>query len=238
MTSANPTIWIAFLAGLLSFVSPCCLPLYPSYISYISGVSFQAGQQRVSNDARRRAVIHSLFFVLGFSIIFLALGMSASYLGRFFIEYRSLISQIGGVIIVAMGLFLLGLLKIDVLMKEKKWQIRSKPASYLGAVFVGISFAAGWTPCIGPILASVLILAASQPVSGMTLMGFYILGFAIPFLILAYTLGSTKWLRKYSGLISKIGGVIMVVMGILLYFNQMTLITSWLIRLFGGFTGF
>ncbi|UOF92310.1 cytochrome c biogenesis protein CcdA [Fodinisporobacter ferrooxydans] len=238
MSTANPSIWLAFLAGLLSFVSPCCLPLYPSYISYISGISFQTDCQFITSDIRRRALFHSLFFVLGFSIIFIALGMSANFVGTLFSQNRILISQIGGVIVVAMGLFMLGFLKIDFLMKEKKWMIPSKPASYLGAILVGISFAAGWTPCIGPILASVLILAASQPVSGMTLMFFYILGFAIPFLILAYSLGSTKWLRKYSGSISKIGGAIMILMGILLYFNRMPLITSWLIKLYGGFTGF
>jgi cytochrome c-type biogenesis protein len=238
MASANPSIWLAFLAGVLSFLSPCCLPLYPSYISYISGVSYQQDQQNIASSVRRRALFHSICFVIGFSIIFFALGMSASVVGKVFAQYRTLISQLGGILVVAMGLFLIGILKLDFLMKEKKWRIRSKPASYLGAVLVGISFAAGWTPCIGPILASVLILAASQPVSGMTLMVFYSIGFAIPFLILAYTLGSVRWLSKYSNRISKIGGVIMVMMGIVLYFNKMTTVTSWLIHIFGGFTGF
>jgi cytochrome c-type biogenesis protein len=238
MTSANPSLGLAFLAGLLSFVSPCCLPLYPSYISYISGISYQTDKHSITMDVRRRALAHSLFFVMGFSIVFLAFGMSASLIGKLFAENRTLLSQIGGVFIVAMGLFLLGILKLDFLMKEKKWAIRSKPASFLGALLVGISFAAGWTPCIGPILASVLVLAASQPINGFTLMLAYNFGFAIPFLLLAYTLGSAKWLRKYSGIISKIGGAVMVLMGILLYFDQMPLITSWVTRLFGGFMGF
>lgn len=237
MASANPTLWLAFAAGLLSFVSPCCLPLYPSYISFISGVSFNPNKQEHTRSVRQRALIHSLFFILGFSIIFIALGMSASLIGQLFVTYKHVISQIGGILIITMGLFLMGFLRMDFLYKEKKWHYRPKKSSYLGAVVVGISFAAGWTPCIGPILASVLILAATQPVSGMGLMLAYIVGFAIPFLLLAYSLGSTRWLNKYSEKISKIGGAVMVVMGILLYTNQMTRITTWLIKLYGGFIG-
>ena len=237
--TANPTFLIAFLAGLLSFVSPCCLPLYPSYLSYITGVSYDSlFGQRDQGAIRRKALMHSVFFVLGFSIIFIALGFSAGAVGTFFVQYQDLIRKIGGVMIILMGLFLSGLIRIDFLLRQVKLEVKTKrPASYFGAVLVGISFAAGWTPCIGPILASILMLAINNPVSGGSLMLFYSLGFAIPFLVMAYTLGSVRWLLKYSEKISKIGGVGMVLMGILLFTNAMTTITQWLISLFGGFTG-
>ncbi|TCP55523.1 cytochrome c-type biogenesis protein [Tumebacillus sp. BK434] len=239
LDAANPTFIVAFFAGLLSFVSPCCLPLYPSYLTYITGVSYQEMyEHRDQRAVRRRALTYSLFFVLGFSLIFVVLGMSASTIGALFSNYGDLIRQIGGILIIVMGLFLAGFLKIGALLSTKQLQLKWRPAGYLGAVIVGISFAAGWTPCIGPILASVLLIAASNPVSGMSLMLFYSIGFAIPFLIMAYTLGSVRWLMKYANTISKIGGIGMILMGVLLLTDSLTKITTWLIPLFGGFTGF
>lgn len=239
LQSSNPTFIIAFVAGLLSFVSPCVLPLYPSYLSYITGISYDemhgAGDRSV---VRRRSLMHSLFFCLGFSIIFVALGFASGTLGSLFLDYSTLIRRVGGILIIMMGLFLSGLLKIDFLYKQAKFQLKSKPVGYLGAVVVGISFAAGWTPCIGPILSSVLLIAATNPISGSALMLFYSIGFALPFLVLAYTLGSVRWLLRYSEIISRIGGVGLIIMGILLFTNAMTSITTWLIRIFGGFTGF
>ncbi|WP_347338326.1 cytochrome c biogenesis CcdA family protein [Tumebacillus amylolyticus] len=239
-SSSNPTFIIAFLAGLLSFVSPCVLPLFPSYMSFITGVSYDQmyGAERDTRLVRRKALAHSLFFILGFSIIFVALGFTSGTIGTFFLNNQELIRRVGGIFIVVMGLFMAGVVKIDFLMQTKKFQTRNKPVGYLGAIVVGISFAAGWTPCVGPILASVLLIAATNPVSGGSLMLFYSLGFAVPFIILAYTLGSVRWLLKYSEIISKIGGIGMVLMGILLITNGMTLITQWLQRLFGGWIGF
>jgi cytochrome c-type biogenesis protein len=237
--TSNPSFIIAFLAGLLSFVSPCTLPLYPSYLSYITGISYEQMHDKSNRGAvRRTALTHSIFFVLGFSLIFVVLGASAGAIGDLFSRYSSLIRQIGGIMIILMGLFMAGILKLDFLMKQGKYQFKSRPVGYLGAVLVGISFAAGWTPCMGPILASVLLLAANNPVSGWSLMLFYSLGFAIPFLLMAWTLSSMRWLLKYSGLLSKIGGLGMVVMGILLMSNAMTKITIWLTNLFGGWQGF
>ncbi|MFD2170040.1 cytochrome c biogenesis CcdA family protein [Tumebacillus lipolyticus] len=234
---ATPTFFMAFLAGLLSFVSPCCLPLYPSYLSYITGVSFDA-MQAEKRMVRMRALKHSLFFVLGFSIIFVALGMSASLLGSLFAIYKNEVRIVGGVLVIVMGLFLAGVIKADFLYKQKKWNLRSKPAGYFGSMLVGVSFAAGWTPCVGPILASVLVLASTEPANGLALMLAYTLGFALPFLMLAYTLGSVRWIMRYSELISKIGGWMMVVMGLLLVTNWISKLTAWLIGLFGGFVGF
>lgn len=236
---SSPGLFLAFGAGLLSFISPCCLPLYPSYISYITGVSFDSIKSTSSNSSvRKRAMIHSLFFILGFSVVFVALGLSASFLGEIFITYKTQVRILGGALIVVMGLFLLGVIQWELLFREKKWHMTSKPAGYLGSILVGISFAAGWTPCIGPILASVLILAATKPGSGLVLMGAYTIGFAIPFFLLAMTLGSIRWIQKYSLILSKIGGGVMVVMGLLLMTNEMAKITVWLIKLTGGFTGF
>jgi cytochrome c-type biogenesis protein len=237
--TANPTFYIAFFAGLLSFVSPCTLPLYPSYLSFITGISYEQMHDQTNRRAvRRKALTYSIFFVLGFSLIFVVLGFSAGTLGGLFANYSSLIRQVGGILIILMGLFMMGLLKIDFLMRESKYHLRSKPVGYLGAMLVGISFAAGWTPCMGPILASVLMLAATNPLSGWSLMLFYSLGFAIPFLVMAYTLSSVRWLMKYSGIVQKVGGFGMVVMGILLMTNAMSTITIWLTNLFGGWQGF
>ncbi len=233
----HPTLWLAFIAGLLSFVSPCCLPLYPSYISYISGMTFSGNEKHVLTH-RLKALTHTLFFVIGFSIVFLALGLSATVLGQVFITHRTLIRIIGGGIIIIMGLSLSGLLNPKWLMMEKKWEYRTKKVSYGGSVLVGISFAAGWTPCIGPILASVLVMSANQPSTGLALILAYIAGFSIPFFVLAFTLSSVRKLVPYGALLSKIGGYLMIGLGILLITNLMTRITVGLIRLYGGFTGF
>ncbi|MCI0183740.1 MAG: sulfite exporter TauE/SafE family protein [Acidibacillus sp.] len=234
---ATPTMWIAFLAGLASFVSPCTLPLYPSYISYISGISYDRNNAGlVTSAVRTKALTHALFFVLGFSVIFVALGASANLLGILFAQYRSLFSEIGGVIVIVMGLILLGWIKLDVFMREAKWHAKSKPAGYLGAFVIGISFSAGWTPCIGPILASVIAIAATSQVNGMVLMFAYALGFAIPFLVLAYTLGSVRWLQRYSEPISRVGGAVLVLMGMLLITHRLETLTSWMTRIFGAGT--
>lgn len=222
---------------MLSFLSPCVLPLYPSYISYISGVTFsQTAQHTLSH--RVKALTHTLFFILGFSIIFFALGLSATFIGQTFITYRNAIRVVGGLIVIVMGLSLSGILTPKWLMMEKKWSYRGKKSSYLGSVLVGISFAAGWSPCIGPILGAVLVLSATQSASGIALILAYIVGFAIPYLILGFTLASVRKLAKYGAILSKAGGYLMIVMGVLLLTNTLSIITVWLIKLYGGFTGF
>ena len=233
----HPTLWLAFIAGLLSFVSPCCLPLYPSYISYISGMTF-SGNEKLVLAHRIKALTHTLFFVIGFSIVFFALGLSATVLGQVFVTHRNLIRIIGGGVVILMGLSLSGLLNPKWLMMEKKWEYNQTRVGYGGSVLVGISFAAGWTPCIGPILASVLVMSANQPSAGLTLILAYIAGFSIPFFVLAFTLSSVRKLVPYGALLSKIGGYLMIGLGILLITNLMTRITVGLIRLYGGFTGF
>lgn len=234
---AQPTIWLSFVAGFLSFLSPCCLPLYPSYISYLSGVTFAKTEETTWNH-RLKALSHTFFFVAGFSLVFFALGLSASLIGQIFIAYRNEIRIVGGAILVFLGLVLSQLIKPQWLMREKKWEYHHSESSYLGSLLVGISFAAGWTPCIGPILGSILVITATQPGSGVLFITSYILGFAIPFFILAFTLGSVRKLTRYAALLSKIGGYLMIVFGLMLMSNTMAKITVWLIRLYGGFTGF
>ncbi|MBO8173242.1 MAG: cytochrome c biogenesis protein CcdA [Bacillaceae bacterium] len=237
MNAADPTIWIAFAAGFLSFISPCMLPLYPSYLSYITGISVKDLRDD-RGMMQRKAIMHTLFFMIGFSIIFISLGSLFSYVGSIFEQYQDLIRMLGGVLIFAMGLFIAGIFQPKWLMQEKKFEFASKPAGYIGSMLVGVTFAAGWTPCIGPILASVLTLSASNPGQGLPLIIAYTLGFAIPFFALSFFVGRMKWLVKHSGRIMKVGGVFMMIVGILLYTDQMTKITIWLIKLYGGFTGF
>lgn len=227
MDSVN--LWIALWAGIASFISPCCLPLYPSYLSYITGISvseLKSGES--TSQVRRQTMLHTLSFIVGFSIIFYALGLTAGFLGNFFIDYRDLLRQIAALLIFIMGLFLLGIFQPQWLMKERKLQIKFRPAGYIGSVLVGMGFAAGWSPCVGPILSAILALATTEPGTWFQLTTAYSLGFAIPFFVLSFFIGSTKWILRYSNLIVKIGGGLMVVIAILLYTGKMTQITLWL----------
>jgi len=221
-------IWIAFFAGIASFISPCCLPLYPSYISYITGVSVSQLKEGGSREIRIRTLTHTLFFVLGFSVVFYTLGYGAGAVGDYFKEYQSLISKLSAIILILMGLFLVGVFQPQFLMKERKFRINLKPAGYLGTFLIGIGFAAGWSPCIGPILQIIINMAINDPASWLQYVTAYTIGFAVPFMVLAYFLGSVKWILKYSGRVMKIGGALMIIMGLLLYTEKMTQITIWL----------
>lgn len=228
---------LAFGAGLLSFVSPCSLPLYPAFLSYVTGISFNELKEE-KGILRRKSLIHTLLFLFGFSIIFMALGFSTSFIGQIFIQYKEFLRQIGAIIMVFFGLVILGIFKIDILQSEKKIHFKKRPKGYFGSVLIGMGFAAGWTPCTGPILAGVIALGVSDPGKGMLYMLFYVLGFSIPFLIMSLFIGKMKFLQRKNGRFMKIGGAIMIVMGILLYFDMMTKIIAFLTPIFGGFTGF
>lgn len=228
---------LAFGAGLLSFVSPCSLPLYPAFLSYVTGISFNELKEE-KGILRRKSLIHTLLFLLGFPIIFMALGFSTSFIGQIFIQYKEFLRQIGAIIMVFFGLVILGIFKIDILQSEKKIHFKKRPKGYFGSVLIGMGFAAGWTPCTGPILAGVIALGVSDPGKGMLYMLFYVLGFSIPFLIMSLFIGKMKFLQRKNGRFMKIGGAIMIVMGILLYFDMMTKIIAFLTPIFGGFTGF
>jgi len=237
MNAANITVWLSFGAGFLSFISPCCLPLYPSYLSYITGVSAKDLKEG-RGIFQRQALLHTVFFIIGFSIIFFALGLSASLIGDLFSSNRDLIRKLGAILVAAMGLVMLGIFQPQWMMKEKRHHFEKKPVGYAGSVLIGITYAAGWTPCVGPILAAILALGVTNPGQALWFITAYTLGFAIPFFIMAFFIGKVKWILKYSSLLMKVGGGMMILTGILLYTDQMTKITIVLIRMFGGFTGF
>lgn len=230
-------IFLAFGAGFLSFISPCTLPLYPAFLSYITGMSFNELKDE-RGMLQKRAILHTLFFLLGFSIIFIAIGFGASLAKEFFVNYQDLLRQVGAILIVVFGLMIVGLLQVDFLMKDRKIEFKNRPSGYFGSMLIGLAFAAGWTPCTGPILMSIIALAGTNPDSGMFYMLAYYFGFAIPFFVLSFFISRMNWIRKHSQKIVKIGGYIMIAVGIVLFFDGMTYIIRILSPIFGGFIGF
>ncbi len=235
MTDVN--IYLAFGAGVLSFISPCVLPLYPAFLSYITGMS--VGELKEENVLlRRRSLLHTISFLLGFSVVFVVLGMSTTYIYSLFVQNMDLIRQIGAIIIIFFGLMTVGLIQPKSLMSEKRIEFKNKPSGYIGSALVGLPFAAGWTPCMGPILGAVITLAATNPAAGFIYMTAYVLGFAIPFLVMTFFIGRMKWIQRHNIRLMKIGGYLMIIVGIMLFFDLMTIFISWLTVLSGGFQGF
>ena len=221
---------VAFLAGLLSFLSPCVLPVVPSYLSYVTGISGVAEMQR----RRHLALLHAALFVLGFTLIFVALGATATALGRLLNTYQQWLERIGGLLIVVFGLYCVGALRIGVLSREARWDLGDKPLGYLGSVLAGLAFGAGWTPCIGPILGSILLYTSSRADfgQGLVLLLAYSLGLAIPFLVAAWALewflGRMQRFRKYVVWVERIAGVLLIAFGLLLLTGTFTLLAGWL----------
>jgi len=231
MEGTSVGIVIAFTAGLLSFLSPCVLPLIPSYVTFITGLSLEDVQK-----ARRAALIHSLLFVLGFTLIFLALGATATALGQLLSYQRVWISRIGGMLIIVFGLYMLGVFNVSIFSQERRVHIANKPVGYLGTLLVGIAFGAGWTPCIGPILGSILTYAASSAdmARGMWLLLAYSLGLAVPFLLAAVAverfLDFFARMKRQMIWISRASGVLMIVVGVLLVTNYFTVLAALLVE--------
>ncbi len=217
----------------MSFLSPCVLPLVPSYLSFVTGMSLEDLQEGVD---RKATFIHSLLFVVGFSIIFITLGASASFLGSFLRYYDVWIARVGGVVIIVLGLHLTGVLRIAPLMRERRVHVNDKPAGYIGTIGVGAAFGAGWTPCIGPVLGAILTLAGTQDSvwAGVSLLSVYSLGLAIPFLISAlaldWFLGAFSRFRRFLPLIEKAAGVMLIIMGLLLMTGTFTILNTFLIE--------
>lgn len=235
------SIMLVFGAGILSFISPCVFPLYPSYLSFITGLSVKeiSNRKDQSVQIKNKVMLHTLMFVLGLSIVFFILGSAFTLIGDIFYQYQDLIRMLGAIFIIAMGFFLTGIFQPVSMLKEKRViKLAKKPGGYIGSLFVGIFFAAGWTPCIGPILTSVLSMSASNPDKGILYTFSYTLGFAIPFLVMSFFIGRANWLMKYSDKIMKISGFFMIIVGIALYFDQLAVLGLWLTNLFGGFRGF
>lgn len=234
---ADLNILLAFGAGFLSFISPCTLPLYPAFLSYITGMSLDELQSD-SKRMTKRGMLHTLFFLIGFSLIFIAMGFGTTFIGTFFQENIVILRQVGSIFIVLFGLMIIGLFTPEFLMKERKLQFKNRPAGYLGTMLIGLAFAAGWTPCSGPIIGAIIVLAGNNPGSGMGYMLAYVFGFAIPFFLLSFFVTKIGAVRKYSGVIMKVGGYIMIAVGILLFFDGMTFIIRLLQPIFGDFMGF
>lgn len=220
---------VAFGAGLLSFLSPCVLPLVPSYIGFLTGLSLEEMSTR-----RRVAFTHALVFVAGFTLVFLLLGASATALGRTLKYHEVWLQRAGGILIIFFGLICLGAFKVGALQADRRVHLRDKPLGYLGSLLVGMAFAAGWTPCIGPILGGILGLAsASDTVGrGVALLAAYSAGLAVPFLIAAWAVdGFLVWFqkfRKYLPWVMKASGALLVVVGLLLLTGQFTRLAGWL----------
>jgi cytochrome c-type biogenesis protein len=231
------SLLIAFAAGLLSFVSPCVLPLVPSYVTYITGLTLE---ELTSQTERKRVrsviVINSLLFIAGFSIVFVAFGASASLAGQLLVTYQDFIRKLGGLLIVVFGLYVMGVLKLKFLMTEKRVHLQTRPAGYVGSVLVGVAFAAGWTPCVGPILGTILVYASTSDsmLTGVKLLSSYSLGIALPLFVTALAVDSFlnyfKKIRAYMYAISVASGVFLVLIGVMLYTNSLTLLTSLLER--------
>lgn len=221
----------AVVMGVISFASPCILPLIPSYVSYITGISYDELASRESRKKNMQiTLLHSLVFVAGFSIIFVLLGATASLAGSILSQYLDVIRVVGGVLIIIMGVFVMDVINIPFLQREAKLHLKTRPAGYIGTLVVGMVFGAGWTPCTGPFLGSVLALAMTSETlgSGMTLLMLYSLGLGIPFILSAIAisafLSSFSRLKKHFKAIKIISGIILIIMGVLLLLDKMTIL--------------
>ena len=229
MAPESLTLLVAFSAGLLSFLSPCVLPLVPSYVTFITGM----GLDDVSR-ARRAALTHAVLFVLGFSFIFIALGAGATAFGQLLREYRVWIARVGGVLMVLMGLWMLNVIRIGALQQERRIHLSDKPLGFLGTIVVGIAFGAGWTPCLGPTLGAILLLAAneSELAKGITLLSAYSAGLAVPFLLSAlaieHFLGFFTKFRRNLGRVNQIAGSLLIVVGVLMFTGWFERLAAWL----------
>lgn len=230
-------VFVAFAAGIFSFLSPCVLPLIPSYLSFVSGVSLEEmrGDQALSR-VRWRVILNSVAFIAGFSLVFVSLGASAGFLSSLFLGYRNLIRTLGGLLILLVGLYLMGLFKIPALERYLQFNLKDKPAGYLGSVLVGITFAVAWTPCVGPILGAILALAgsAAEIGRGTLLLATYAAGLALPFFLSAIAINTffqfSQAFRRYIRAFHVGGGILLVIVGVLLLTDYMTHLNVYVLR--------
>lgn len=236
MGAPDVTFYLAFLGGVLSFISPCVLPLIPSYVSFITGISFEElSEGNPGLRVRKVILLNSIMFILGFSVIFIAMGATISLLGQYFALYQSTIRKVGAVVIILLGLHVIGVVNIKALQRDKRLHLfNDKPIGLIGSFLVGTGFAAGWTPCIGPILASILMVAGTSEGlgRGILLLSVYSLGLALPFLLTS--LGVNRFVthfgrvRRYMPLVSFVSGLFLIVMGVLIYTNYFAIFTGYL----------
>ena len=239
MATENISYIVAFVAGLLTFLSPCLLPLIPSFIAYITGISFgDLKSEKKKGEVRKSTIIHSLLFIAGFSMVFILLGLTATALGRALFQYQDIIRMVGGVLIIIFGLFLTGIVKLNFLIPEHHLHLKVKGATYFGSFLVGVTFAAGWTPCAGPILGSILVLAGTQSsmVHGAALLVVFSLGIAIPFFLTGLLINTfLEYFNKFKKVIGAIqvgGGVLLIIVGILMLTNQLAPLSAKMLAIF------
>ena len=232
----------ALLAGILSFVSPCVLPIVPPYLAWLAGVSFEELKAEAPDARqRRRVIMAALAFVLGFTTVFVALGATASLIGRTIAQYFDVLSIAAGVIIIFMGLHFLGVLRIGMLYREARVQVDRKPAGFVGAYVIGLAFAFGWTPCVGPVLAAILFVAGSEgsALHGAALLAVYSFGIGVPFLLAAIFasrfLGWAARFKRHMHKVEMAMGALLVLTGILFVTGQMSVISYWLLETFPMF---
>lgn len=233
----------AFLAGLVSFVSPCVLPLVPPYLAYLAGVTFSElrDDRQIDNAGRRRVIISSLLFVAGFTIVFVAMGATASFIGKALNQYFGILSIVAGTLICVMGLHFLGLFRVSLFNREARYQFKGISTAPIGAFFMGFAFAFGWTPCVGPVLAAILFMAGSEEstIQSMLLLTSYSLGIGLPFVLAAvFSSRFIEWsgrFRLHLGKVEKATGAMLVVTGVLFMTGQMSRIAQWLLDAFPVF---
>ncbi|MFQ5678182.1 MAG: cytochrome c biogenesis CcdA family protein [Gemmatimonadota bacterium] len=236
MDSFGISAAVAFGAGILSFLSPCVLPLVPSYVSFVTGMGMEELEEG-GGGVRRTVLLHSLLFVLGFSLIFIAFGASATLIGQLLRDQQLWITRIGGAMVVLFGLHLLGITPLRFLSRERRMHLQRKPLGYAGSLLVGITFGAGWTPCIGPILGGILTLAVTreQVADGVQLLGVYSLGLAVPFMVsalaLSWFLSTFRRFRRFIPWVERVSGGLLVLVGFLLLTGQFTALAAWAARL-------
>ncbi len=238
VTGHEVTVLAAFVAGLLSFLSPCTLPLFPSFLAFVAGVSFEDLQQPLTTARTRRAILlNALLFICGFTLVFVALGASFSVLGNLLFDYQAVIRRAGGALVVLFGLYVAGWLRIPFLMRARRIELRDRPAGYLGALLIGITFAAGWIPCVGPILGSILLLAGTikTATAGVVLLLAYSLGLAIPFLASALALRRFVDLfdraKRFLPVVSVASGLFLILIGSLLMSNYFSILAGYALKL-------
>jgi len=236
---SDVSYWVAFTAGVVSFLSPCVLPLLPVYITFITGMSFgDITQSQNKAQIRKKTAIHSLLFILGFSIVFVLLGASATYMGSLLIRHQDIFRKIGGIVVIILGVHFTGLFKLGFLQKEERFHLKTKPLGYIGSVLAGITFAFGWSPCIGPILSSILMYAATtQNVGrGMALLFVYSLGLGIPFFVCSLALNlflsAYKKFARYLKVVMIVGGIFLIIIGLLIFTNNFSILTQYVTGIF------
>ncbi len=235
-------IGVAFIAGILSFLSPCVLPLVPGYISFISGVSLGELKQGAEHrKALKKIILTSVFFVAGFSVVFMSLGASASFIGKLMADHIKILTRVAGVLVIILGFHLTGIMKVGLFNYEKKINLKRISPGFFGAFLLGFTFGFGWTPCIGPILAGILALAAVQQtiIKGVFLLGVYSLGLGIPFIITGFGIGVfMRLFKRYKRFIrvgEVIAGLLLIIIGVLIFFNNLTVLVKFIPSFFYKF---